>query len=701
MQLRFDRPAEPPRTWRTAVVLWLAFTVAAFGVALLCKDVKGDVAFYLADGAVVGGLLVLPRRWAIGLCLACFTTNVIQNEATGVPLREGLLFSAFNQGLSLSVAVLARRFCGAAIDLSRFRRLAVFAGICFGCAAVEAVVGQVAYGMLTGDHSYTLKSVVQWAGEDGLGVLIAAPAVLLTVKRHRALYVSEANRIERMLLVVGSGALTIVAFSQPQSLVLVLIYPLLVLTAFRAGPPTVAASVLTISFIAVALSAHGYGPIASLAGQTPFLAQYMTQTFVIAIFICAVPATNALGERLRTAQRLKRVHATARAARAAAEAANRAKSEFLANMSHEIRTPLNGVLGMAQAMELDDLSDLQRERLHVIQASGDMLLAILNDVLDLSKIEAGKLALEHAPFGTEELAKGAHAVFTAIAEQKGLSFELTVEPAAAGAYVGDSTRVRQILYNLVSNALKFTEVGEVRVTLSPLSRGFRITVSDTGVGIPSDRIVHLLQKFEQADSSTTRRFGGTGLGLSICRELAALMGGEITVQSVIDQGSVFTVDLPLERSEIAVVPPEPKEASGVTRERTLRVLAAEDNAVNQLVLKTLLHQAGVRPLIVGDGQAAVDAWAVEDFDLILMDMQMPILDGLGATRAIRDRERAAGRTRTPIVALTANAMSHQIAACIEAGIDHFVSKPIEVGELFTAIEAALGGRAGEEELRVA
>ena len=693
LKLRFDRPAEPPRTWRTAVVLWLVYGLAVFGVSLLCKDARGSAAFYLADGVIVAGLLVLPRRTAIAFCIGCLGLNLIQNAATGVLLRNNLLFSTLNQGLSFSIAVLARQFCGAAIDLSRFRRLAMFAGICFSCATVEAIVGQTIYAGVSGDHVYTFQALVQWAGEDALGVLIATPAMLLFVKRHRGVYASKAGRMERVLLIVLSAALAITAFSQAHSLTLVMIFPLLVLTAFRAGPPAVAASVLTISFAAVVLSAHGYGPVSVLADGAPYLAQYMIQIFVVAVFICAVPATNALGERIRTAERLERLHAVARSARAAAEAANRAKTDFLANMSHEIRTPLNGVLGMAQAMELDTLSDMQRERLDVIRKSGAMLLTILNDVLDLSKIEAGKLELEQVSFDVEELVRGAHSAFSAIANEKGLSLHLSVEHDVAQVYMGDPTRVRQILYNLISNALKFTDVGEVRMTLSALPRGFAMRVSDTGIGIPADRIGKLFQKFEQADASTTRRFGGTGLGLSICRELVGLMGGAMTVESSLGQGSVFTANLPLERVHMtSPAAPAHRVASDEISERTLRVLAAEDNPVNQLVLRTLLHQVGIHPLIVGDGQAALDAWACEEFDLILMDMQMPILDGLGATRAIRERELATGRTRTPIVALTANVMSHQITTYVEAGMDQFVGKPIEIGELFAAVDAALAGK---------
>jgi PAS domain S-box-containing protein len=231
-----------------------------------------------------------------------------------------------------------------------------------------------------------------------------------------------------------------------------------------------------------------------------------------------------------------------------AEAANRAKSTFLATMSHEISTPLNGVLGMAQAMAADGLTETQRERLDVIRQSGETLLAILNDVLDLSKIEAGKLDLdEEGEFDISELARGAHGAFTAIANKKGLSFALEVEPDARGVYRGDSTRVRQILYNLVSNGLKFTEAGEVTVTVSRAGSMLRLSVADTGIGIPPDRLASLFQKFEQADASTTRRYGGTGLGLAICRELAQLMGGAISARSDPGRGATFVVTLPLAR----------------------------------------------------------------------------------------------------------------------------------------------------------
>ncbi|HWF77264.1 MAG TPA: ATP-binding protein [Caulobacteraceae bacterium] len=383
----------------------------------------------------------------------------------------------------------------------------------------------------------------------------------------------------------------------------------------------------------------------------------------------------------------------------AAEAANDAKSAFLATMSHEIRTPLNGVLGMAQAMAADALTGVQRERLEVIRQSGESLLAILNDVLDLSKIEAGRFELEQVEFDLGELMKGAHSAFTALANKKGLSFDLTVDEGAKGVYRGDPTRVRQILYNLISNALKFTEHGEVRVTAALTDEALVLMVADTGPGIASDRVGALFDKFTQADASTTRRYGGTGLGLAICRELVQAMGGEIGVESRLGQGTRFLARLPLPKVGEALAPaflPPPVPAAALDASLPkVRVLAAEDNSVNQLVLKTLLHQIGVEPMVVENGQEAVDAWKDAAWDVILMDMQMPVMDGLTAARAIRQAEADMGRAKTPIVALTANAMSHQIQQCLAAGMDGHVAKPIEAARLFAALEAALG-EAGEE-----
>ncbi|WGM38050.1 ATP-binding protein [Caulobacter sp. NIBR1757] len=408
------------------------------------------------------------------------------------------------------------------------------------------------------------------------------------------------------------------------------------------------------------------------------------QGWVIALgVLLTLGATIAALLLFRGGRRLK-------AARSQADAASTAKSAFLATMSHEIRTPLNGVLGMAQAMASDDLDSVQRERLGIIQQSGEALLVILNDVLDLSKIEAGKLEIEQLPFQLSSVAGAAYSAFADLARRKGVTLTMELGPAA-GCYLGDPTRVRQILYNLVSNAVKFTEDGQVRIEAGYDDGRLEIRVTDTGVGISQENLGKLFGKFDQLDSSTTRRFGGTGLGLSICHELAQLMGGEIAVTSFTGVGSTFTLRLPIERLGDEDSTTEEATGDADAAPFTLRVLAAEDNKVNQIVLTTLLAQVGISPTIVDDGQAAVDAWEGAEWDVILMDVQMPVLDGVAATRAIREAEGLTGRRRTPIIALTANAMAHHVSQYLAAGMDTHVSKPIQAMALYEALAWAADG----------
>jgi signal transduction histidine kinase/FixJ family two-component response regulator len=386
-------------------------------------------------------------------------------------------------------------------------------------------------------------------------------------------------------------------------------------------------------------------------------------------------------------------------ARDAAEAANVLKSQFLANMSHEIRTPLNGVLAMAQIMAMSELADPQRERLAVIRTSGEALLTVLNDILDLSKIEAGRMELEEAEFDTAEVARNLEAAHAPMAADKGLKLQVELTPAGAGVRRGDQARLLQILNNLASNAIKFTSHGEVRVLIDgdgeDGAAGLRIAVSDTGIGIPADKLPQLFQKFMQVDASTTRQFGGTGLGLAICRELAQLMGGDVWAESTEGEGSRFFARLPLLRTSAADGEASPRrDRSGAAAARPLRVLAAEDNPTNQLVLKTVMATFGLQLDVVDDGRKAVEAWAQGDYDLILMDIQMPGMDGMAATCSIRAIEARTGRARTPIVALSANAMTHQVREYLQAGMDMHVAKPLQLEKLQEAIELAINAQAG-------
>ena len=387
-------------------------------------------------------------------------------------------------------------------------------------------------------------------------------------------------------------------------------------------------------------------------------------------------------------------------AKTAAEAADHAKSAFLAQMSHEIRTPMNGVLGMADALSRTPLDDRQLRMLAVIQDSSDTLLALLNDVLDIAKIEAGKLSLETLDFSVMEILRSTEALFTLRAHQKGISFAVNVDPSADIWCLGDPTRIKQVLYNLVSNAVKFTQSGSVLVTISAEDvgenrRALSFAVKDSGIGIAQDLQGRLFERFSQAETATNRKFGGTGLGLAICKQLVALMDGNIAVESRVGEGSTFrfTVTMPLglapERTDAGQFGESRAQVGGDTT--SVRVLAAEDNAHNRLVLQMFLEQVGIEPVFAENGLVAVELWSQDQFDLILMDVQMPIMSGREATMRIRELERLQKRKRTPIIALTANAMTHHVQECLESGMDAHVAKPIRPEVLFAVIHQALSG----------
>ena len=380
-----------------------------------------------------------------------------------------------------------------------------------------------------------------------------------------------------------------------------------------------------------------------------------------------------------------------------AEAASIAKSEFLANMSHEIRTPLNGVIGMAEVLNRTDLTARQREMMTVILNSGRTLNLLLSDILDLSKIEAGALELVEEPMNLREAITAAAAVFEAVACEKDLAFELSFADGFDDQVVGDALRLRQIVANLTSNAVKFTTAGAVRIHAAtrPAPGGgvaLSLSVQDSGEGFDPATRDQLFERFQQADGSVTRQAGGSGLGLPIARRLARLMDGDIDCAAQPGRGATFTFQAVLGACVgDAACPckprPEPTTAEPEI-ERRLRILLAEDHPTNQQVVDLMLGDAADLT-IAADGQAALTAFTAQPFDLILMDTQMPVMDGLAATAAIRAHERDRGLARTPIISLTANAMPHQVQACLAAGADLHLAKPISIHGLFGAINQAL------------
>lgn len=377
--------------------------------------------------------------------------------------------------------------------------------------------------------------------------------------------------------------------------------------------------------------------------------------------------------------------ATATAARESH--ANKAKSAFVAKLSHEIRTPLNGVLGACALLRDTSLSDEQAELVAALRVSGEALLSLVDDVLDFSKIENEKVTLERVGFDPRALVRDVAGLIRVRVAGKDVRVLTDIDETAV-PLLGDPTRLRQVLLNLGGNAVKFTERGHVLLQLAventtAVTARVRFAVEDTGIGIPEDRIDHLFKPFTQAEESTTRRFGGTGLGLAISGELVQLMGSTIKVASTPGRGSVFgfSLELPLGpvtsgsgHTSIGSVPRDPTAFS-------LRVMLAEDNAVNQKIISKLLERAGCKPIVVGNGADAVRAAALGEWDLILMDCDMPVMDGFEATRRLRRGEAGAAAARIPIVALTANATVECRSACADAGMDSFLSKPVWIDAL--------------------
>ncbi len=541
------------------------------------------------------------------------------------------------------------------------------------------------YALICASHPFYETGVVLWMFE---GLAASAAAVALFWWRHlkhaplSMVRMEIAAALTNALFIANVTAYLLVHFEP-----LKLVYFILMALVFGTSAPSRRVAYLSVAAAIGGLILMARDAPGDLISQYAFVG--IAGTFA-ALGMCSLMRGAVLRElsaRLASDalnQKLEEKLAENQRLRIEAQAANRAKTEFLATISHEIRTPLNGILGMAQIMDRDALSAAQRARLGVVQSSGRALLDVVSDVLDISKIEAGRLVISPAPFDLTRFVDAMERLYRGVASERGLTLTVAVAPEVHGWRMGDEVRLRQVLGNLISNALKFTDVGEVMLCLGGDADRLTFAVKDTGIGIPEDARSTIFDRFHQVDASHTRRVGGSGLGLAICKELVALMGGEIAFESQVGVGSRFTFDLPFACAEAPAGPRPEVEPPG-----SLRLLVVDDNETNRTVLKTLLEHVGAEVGLAHDGLEAVEAWETGHWDVILMDIHMPNMDGLEASRAIRAQERTLPRGRTPIVAVTASVLSHETASYRAAGMDKVVAKPVELEALLAALDSCL------------
>ena len=675
------RVAGPP-AW-----VYLAMFAASLAIGAWSRAEFGSVAVWVSNGIMAAALLQLHRRQAVPVVLICFAANLVSNVFRGDPGVFVWLNAVLNLGMAMMVAVLARRFCGAALDMRRPTRLARFALLATLPAALMSAV--VAIGLMQIQNpmqpSMLLFFIQTYLGVEILGVLLVTPALLMFARAHRFEGASRASRRETAALVALTAVVTAAVFAQSGSPILFLVFLPLALVALRLSPPMAAAALLLTAAISASLTLMGHGPIQLtqlspdpvLAGAPVILRRLLVlNAFLLSAVVFVLPISTVVTERRRLDAHLRARTLAAQEARRRAEHAAECRSRFLAMMSHEMRTPLNGVAGFADVLvgRMDLPADARAQAAR-IRSSAEGLRMLVEDVLDFAH---GDDALQMEPASPAEVIAEAMAASRDAAEAKGLTLRLDerTPPLLRGRL--DRRRLRQSVHHLVSNAVKFTPAGEVVVALDLVGRALIVTVSDTGPGVPDAARPALFDAFVQGDDSTTRAQQGAGLGLALVGRHVARMDGRVDLQSSA-AGSIFRLALPMERLADA----EPAQAPQPTsdpQERAPRVLVVDDHPTNREVARVMLTAFGC--------EVAEATASNESFDLVLMDVRMPGMDGLEATRRLRAVPRLAG---LPIVAMTADAMPEDVARCLAAGMDAHMAKPISHAGLLATVTRALAG----------
>jgi signal transduction histidine kinase/ActR/RegA family two-component response regulator len=669
--------------WRKLGGLTVAYALAMSYSLFLAGATHGMPVIWTANAVVVAGLLILRLRDGALLLLSTSVLHIVLELAAGDVLAMVLRYTMVDAVQEVATAALL-------IGLNlrrRIRDMRSLLSVTVVSSVFTAATSLVINGILSISAGGGFWDNWQaWVACNTLGMALVLPiAMVLMDRRHYRGFPAKWPEIVALTLLAGATSATLY---RGDFMIQALVFAPAMLAVFRGGPPAAALAVMATLAAAIPTVLWRSGPEA-----TETVSRLLeTQFTQLVLYMVSMAAAFALARQARLQALLVRGQTQARAAEARAQMANQAKSDFLATMSHEIRTPLNSILGFAALVADDEsLSPENRRRLDLVGRAGRSLADLVNDLLDFSKVEAGRLDLSLSAVRPADLLADAAAIVAPSADAKGLDLEVRVDVRGAGdpeaAFALDEVRLRQVLLNLLSNAVKFTAQGRVnaRLVLGPEPAALRFEVSDTGIGIADDVQARLFQRFSQADSSISRRFGGTGLGLAISKALVRQMGGDIGVESEVGQGSTFWITLTAAPAELSA----PGAAAGaeVSGAACVRVLLVDDHPMNRELGEALLTLAGCAVSTAEDGEQAVDAARHGGFDIILMDVHMPGMDGLAATRAIRALPGAAGAV--PIVALTADVRADQVARCRAAGMDDHVAKPIQKDQLLGAIARAL------------
>lgn len=643
----------------------LVLALAYFSIEL--TGATGRVASLWPANAVLLFFLLKagPRRW-LALLAAGWAANTLANALSGASPVLAMALSACNSVETALCAICLHKFAGRDLHLVHRRDFAVFAILCLFAPLVSSLLAAAVTHLSGG--VWLLSDLGTWHMADALGLFILTPALLILGDRSNRRAAAKAFATGPRAPLIILGALLAITVVGPYHSAFLMAPPVMVLIVLEYELAGAAAAMLAVSASCVLLTVMGHPP-AMLAGSGP--EQLLRVQFFLAVTAAVMlPLGSVLSQRAANRRDLA-------VALDRAEAAAAAKGEFLATMSHELRTPLTSIIGFSGLLREDDTLDATQGRyVRRIAEASQALLSVINDVLDFSKLEAGEVRLAPRPTSPEAVIRQMVGLVGLQAQAKRLPLEMDLSPALPEHVLVDDGRLGQILLNLLSNAVKFTAEGEIRVTAAWADDRLTVSVADTGPGIAAGHLDRLFQRFSQADSSTSRRFGGSGLGLAISRSLAELMGGSIGVETTEGRGAVFTfeVDAPRAAAEAPAL-----HQGRMAARPARRVLVIDDTPANRELVRALLESANLTVIEAEDGESGLAAAARERFDLIFMDVRMPRMDGLTATRRLRADP--GPNQATPVLALTADVQPEDIAVCRDAGMDDHIAKPVSVTDL--------------------